>query len=466
MQERYPYARRWGIPMVLFYPYLPQIFPAYSEKARRFYNEIVGVACSNDGRAFREDLAARPADPSRGMSLYVHVPFCYTMCSYCYINKYPYATHHHLLDAFVDGLKREIALYGQAPVTRRARIDSIHFGGGTPTVLSAQQLCDVLATCREALTLSPEVEVTCESKFNHYSLEDFERMRAAGFNRISMGIQTFQPRILRMIGLPENASERGVEDIERLRRMGFRDVSIDLMYGFPSETLEEWAADVQTGIDLGVTHMSVYNLHLEPNVPLARRIRDGELTLIPQGEAIRMFEHAMDALHAAGYVHFAGPDFAKADVGCKQLRNTFGDGDNLAIGPGATGYVDGLSYANIYPIEQYISSTRSGTLPVDMYLRATEKTRMERTIISSVDLFEIDKARFHAKHGVRFEETYRAVLDDLLAKGVIEEDPDRVRLTRTGRIFHNNIGIEFFPSDTMKKLFKTRAALQDIYNQA
>jgi oxygen-independent coproporphyrinogen-3 oxidase len=309
--------------------------------------------------------------------LYIHIPFCASRCIYC--NFYS-TTHAELQQRYVDSVCREMEMRGlpPAPSSKKEAINTIYLGGGTPSQLTLPQLRQIFLYINKVYKNQAE-EVTIEMNPDDVTVEYAAELRQLGINRVSMGAQTFNDERLRFLHRRHTASQ--VEQaVKILRDAGIHNISIDLMYGFPNETLEDWEHDIDAALTLNVEHISAYCLSIEEGTPLARIMETGCLIgssqktspLIPCDEELerQMYELLLDKLEAAGYEHYEISNFAKVSPmgeGWRGLHNSSYWKDIPYIGVGAAAHsYDGKKRSwNVSDIKQYIDSIEHGERPCE-----------------------------------------------------------------------------------------------------
>lgn len=459
MTRTFHYRKTWGLSMLPFYPYMPALYASpKSDLANRLHSQI-GAEVVADPEELRRSLGASCAENTRS-SLYIHIPFCERICSFCTYTKYPLGRYRSALDRYVDAVCKEIAMYGETPYVRsRLRFESIYFGGGTPTVLLPEQLGRILSACRAHLDIAPTADVTSEGNAAHFARMDLRSLRANGINRISMGVQSFTRETIEAALLPGDPEATGITAIARAREAGLENVGIDLMYGFPGQTMAAWQNDIDTAIGLKVDHLSIYGVQLEPEVPLAKMVRAGKRSAMPHLEtSVSMFESAIDRLTTAGYNHDAAHDFGLPGKPCKQMQLTFDALDNPGIGCGAAGYVNGHAYCNFRTVEEYLAAVEADRLPTDIIVKASPRNRMERTMIGWSCRLSYDRREFRARHGAELDDVYGREIQLLVGAGLALDRGQVIELTREGQVFYNNVAAEFFPHESMRKLFNLSSA--------
>lgn len=291
--------------------------------------------------------------------IYVHVPFCLTRCGYCDFNAY--AGLDHLQPRYVRALLAEASL--AAPAWDGEDVLSVFLGGGTPTTLDTADLKSVLVHLRERFAVTPDAEVTIEANPDTVDAMKLSALLEAGFERLSMGAQSFDPAVL-------DSLERvhGPESVRRAmsaaRSAGYADVSLDLIYGAQGETLASWERTVREAIALAPEHVSAYALTVEPSTPLGRQIALGARPSPDPDLQADMFALACALLREAGYGHYEVSNWAKPGFECRHNLGYWERRPYLGLGAGAHSYRDDRRWWNVRPPEEYLRLVEAGRLPV------------------------------------------------------------------------------------------------------
>ncbi|MCR5159464.1 MAG: radical SAM family heme chaperone HemW [Prevotella sp.] len=302
--------------------------------------------------------------------LYIHIPFCRSRCIYC--GFYSTTCLSRRRD-YVDALCAEMRLRAADALFSR-QIDTVYLGGGTPSLLTAEQLRRLFLYIYNVYDVSPEAEVTMECNPDDIDDGFVKMLSQLPVNRVSMGAQTFSDARLRFLHRRHRA-EQVVSAVGLLRGAGISNISIDLMYGFPNETIEEWHADIDAALSLGVEHISAYALSYEPGTPLSRMLEKGSVSELDEEIQRQMYYDLKDRLESAGYEHYELSNFAKIEEGEKKNGMGFRSRHNssywnhtayLGIGAGAHSY-DGKRHRqwNVSDLDAYIRTIGKGSLPAE-----------------------------------------------------------------------------------------------------
>ncbi len=285
--------------------------------------------------------------------IYIHIPFCKRRCLYCAFYS---STQHNEQQRYCEALCKELRLRSNYII---GVVNTVYFGGGTPSTLTVQQLGTILGAIKENFTLSPTAEITIETNPDDLTPEYLATLRSLSFNRLSMGVQSFDDRQLKALGRRHTA-QRASQAVEDARAAGFENISIDLMFALPSSTLDEWQQSIEQAIALHPTHISAYNLTYEEGTPLYRALQEGSIKAIDEEENLAQFATLIDTLGAAGYRHYEISNFALPGYESRHNSSYWHDVPYLGCGAAAHSY-DGHSRRwNIADIKAYIKAIDSG----------------------------------------------------------------------------------------------------------
>ena len=309
--------------------------------------------------------------------IYIHVPFCESRCAYCDFYSTTLMRHR---SAYVDMVCRELQL--RLPELQGAPIETIYLGGGTPSTLTIEELSSILTSLRNFHLSSFNfqlAEITLEANPDDLTEEYVQGLRTLPFNRVSIGIQSFHDHTLRLVGRRHTAQE-AIEAVRRCQRMGLTNISIDLMYGLPGETIDDWAYSLDQAIALGVPHISAYHLTYEEGTRLWRMKEQGIVSPIDEEQSIRAFELLREKLLAAGYEHYEISNFALPGYHSRHNSSYWQGIPYIGIGPGAHSY-DGTDRRwNLSSLADYIATPEGEDVPHEVEHLTTEERYDERII--------------------------------------------------------------------------------------
>ncbi len=307
----------------------------------------------------RDDNAESNQSSPSVSSLYVHVPFCFHKCHYC--DFYSIVDRQDRQEAFVERMIRE--LRAQSDAASNPTLDTIFIGGGTPTLLAPHLLRDLLSNIEHAFSITPATEWTIESNPETFTEEICDVLVESGVNRISTGAQSFNTEHLK--ALERHHDPESVErSIRRAKAAGFDRLSLDLIYGVPTQTLEEWADDLKRAFELPIDHISAYALTYEPNTAMTARLKRGEFEPTPDELEVEMYNHTLQQIRKHGLDRYEVSNHAIKGSECKH-NLAYWQGKNwLAVGPSASGHLDGMRWKNTPRLDEYINTSEDGFAPI------------------------------------------------------------------------------------------------------
>lgn len=371
-------------------------------------------------------------------SLYVHIPFCRSRCFYCDFTTY--VAPRPEVDAYVSFLTRE---FEQLSSQTDKPLQTVFFGGGTPTYLDAKQLSDVLSSLRGNFSILPDAEITMEANPGTVNEEKLSVLREFGVNRLSFGAQTFDENLLMAIGRTHD-TEAVFKSVELARSHGFRHINLDLMFGLPEQTMESVSRAIDAVTSLGIRHISAYWLKVEPGTPFHRWQEQGLLPLPGEDAEADMYDFVRETLRQRGFIHYEVSNFAMR--GEEALHNLvyWHNEPYLAAGVGAHGYVRGKRYENVTLLTDYAKILTKGQLPVADTHMVSPAESAEDTMMLGLRLLEgVGLADFEERHGVSLLPLFEAPIGRLTDQGLIELVDERLRLTEKAWPIANLVFEEF-----------------------
>ena len=385
------------------------------------------------------------------LSLYVHLPFCRTLCTYCAFNTY--AGMLALVEPYVAALEREMALVGQA--AGEASAHTLYFGGGTPSLLTPAQVAAIITAARREFKLADGAEITLEANPGDADLDKLRAIREAGVNRLSLGVQSALAADLRLFGR-RHTFEEAAAAFRLAREAGFDNISVDLIYGAPGQTLDGWRHTLREVLAWEPDHISLYALKLEPSTSLALRVEKGRLPAPDDDLAADMYDLARVWLAEAGYHHYEISNWARPGCESQHNRQYWLNRPFLGFGAGAHGAAAGLRYWNVDPVREYIERVTTGTpqpFPLSPaaadYEVIDEALEMSETLILGLRLVGegVRRADFAARFGRELDEVFGEALDRVEALGLVMQTPDAVRLSERGYLLSNQVFMRLLPEE-------------------
>ena len=367
-------------------------------------------------------------------SAYVHIPFCTQICYYCDFSKV--FIKNQPVDSYLEHLIEEYDSYDIK------KLRTLYIGGGTPTALSAPQLAFLLEKLTDKLDLSCLEELTIEANPGDLDQEKIAVLKDSPVNRVSLGVQTFNDRMLKQIG--RSHSEKDIyENIANLKKAGFDNISIDLIYALPKQTMEDVKINVAKAIALGIPHMSLYSLILENHTVFMNRMRRGKLPLPKEDLEAEMFDYIIAELEKAGFEHYEISNFSKPGFESRHNLMYWDNAEYYGIGAGASGYVNGVRYKNHGPIRHYLQAVEAGNARVQEEVLTLKEKMEEEMFLGLRKKSGVSKKRFEEKFCLSFEDQYGAVVSELTEQGLLVADKDIVRMTKQGLFLGDTVAEKF-----------------------
>ena len=367
-------------------------------------------------------------------SAYVHIPFCTQICYYCDFSKV--FIKNQPVDSYLEHLLEEFRSYDIQ------KLRTLYIGGGTPTALSAPQLEVLLDGLTKNLDLSVLEELTIEANPGDLDADKIAVLKQSPVNRVSLGVQTFDDKMLKKIG--RSHLEKDIyENIDRLKLAGFDNISIDLIYALPGQTMAQVKDNVAKAISLDIPHMSLYSLILENHTVFMNRMRRGKLPLPKEELEAEMFEYIIAELERAGFEHYEISNFSKLGFESRHNLMYWDNAEYYGIGAGASGYVNGVRYKNHGPIRHYLNAVEAGNARItEEHLKQREQME-EEMFLGLRKKSGVSMARFEEKFGRSFDGLYGEIIRDLVQQGLIQVDGDRVRMTKRGLFLGDTVAERF-----------------------
>ena len=367
-------------------------------------------------------------------SAYVHIPFCTQICYYCDFSKV--FIKNQPVDSYLEHLLEEFQSYDIQ------KLRTLYIGGGTPTALSASQLEVLLKGLTKNLDLSVLEELTIEANPGDLDADKIAVLKNSAVNRVSLGVQTFDDKMLKKIG--RSHLEKDIyENIDRLKLAGFDNISIDLIYALPGQTMEQVKENVAKAIGLDIPHMSLYSLILENHTVFMNRMRRGKLPLPKEELEAEMFEYIIAELERAGFEHYEISNFSKPSFESRHNLMYWDNAEYYGIGAGASGYVNGVRYKNHGPIRHYLSAVEEGNARITEEHLSQKEQMEEEMFLGLRKKSGVSMARFEEKFGRSFDGLYGEIVKDLVQQGLMQIEGDRVRMTKRGLFLGDTVAERF-----------------------
>jgi oxygen-independent coproporphyrinogen-3 oxidase len=375
------------------------------------------------------------------LGLYVHVPFCASICNYCNFNRglFDGPLKNQYVGAVLDEIRRAgSAAPGQA--------DTIFFGGGTPSLLEPDEIAAIVDACRQSFDVASGAEVTLEANPETVTQPRLEGFRQAGITRLSFGVQSFRDEELRRLGRLHSAA-RAREAVVLARAAGFDNISLDLMMWLPQQSIEDWLCSVDALIAVRPEHASLYLLELYPKAPLREEMARGGWSLAPDDDAAEMYLRALDRLDRGGYAQYEISNVAQPGRAARHNIKYWTDGDWIGFGPGAHSTRGGVRWRNVASTPEYISAIRAEGAAVAERRILSRQDALEEALFTRLRLTQgIDLDLVRSGYGVDVWEQYGGDLEPFVDGGLLIYDGARMRLTRPGMLLANEVMAVFIGS--------------------
>ncbi|NLN17533.1 MAG: radical SAM family heme chaperone HemW [Firmicutes bacterium] len=371
--------------------------------------------------------------------LYVHIPFCLRKCPYCDFNSYPRSRwSREDRRRYVGAVARELGGIGVscAPV-------SLYFGGGTPTTLPPQDLAWLLGLAKDKWNLGEEVEISIEANPDTVDGEVLQELRNAGFNRLSLGVQSLRDRDLAILGRSYDVQtvHRALQDA---RLAGFTNIGVDLIYGIPGQSPQDWRETLEGALELEVEHISCYSLQVEDHTPMAAAIMRGELALPPEDDWLEMFQMTVEILGKGGYEHYEIANFARPGRQCRHNLLYWKNRWYLGVGAGAHSHWERRRWANVKDPGTYADLVAAGMPAVEDERSLTEGEEMDETAFLGLRLLGgVDLGEYRRRFGRDLGAVYADPIAQLTARGLLEQADGQLRLTTRGLPVANVVFAQF-----------------------
>ena len=374
------------------------------------------------------------------LSLYIHFPFCVRKCHYCDFNSL--ADSGIAAPSYIAALLREMEMVADDP-EQFGPVATIFFGGGTPSLLPPELVRQTIEGTERCFGILPEAEITLEANPGTLSDASLSGYRSAGVNRLSLGVQSFDDRMLARLGRIHSGRE-AIESFAAARASGFDNIGIDLIHSLPGQTAPLWEEQLTIAVDLGPEHISAYGLSVEEGTPFASLEESGQLDLPEEDEAAAMFETTGRILTSAGYEHYEISNFARPGRRSRHNQVYWLRGDYLGLGSGAHSFIrnpaPGLRWKNCDSPVRYIELLQQSILPREQAQRLNTGEAMSEAMFLGLRLLNgIDPAAFSSEFAIDIKRAFAPELDRLLQSGLLEETGTLLRLSRRGLILSNQV---------------------------
>lgn len=382
------------------------------------------------------------------LGIYVHIPFCKSKCYYCDFNSYP--SMEGLIPEYFEALKKEICLYEGLGVGHfenrescKYEITSIFFGGGTPSLPDAGYICGIIEELFKRFCISENVEITIEANPGTLTLEKLKKYKRAGVNRLSIGLQAWQNRLLESMGRIHTARDF-IVNLNHAREVGFDNINVDLIFGLPGQSMRDWEITLDRVMAENVEHISCYDLKIEEGTVLRKKIEDGEIQEIEDELDRDMYHYAVKEIRNRGYIHYEISNFSKAGYESRHNMIYWKGQEYIGLGAGAHSYFDGKRYHNVEKPVEYVYKFSTNENTWQHIQEISQKDQITEYLILGLRLTGgISLIDFKARFGIELLELYGDRINTLMKRGLLCRSGERLRLTDLGLDLANQVFVEF-----------------------
>ena len=381
--------------------------------------------------------------PNSGMGLYVHVPFCKTKCPYCDFNTYQGI--ENLIEPFLPAITSEITCWGDA--LAHPPVKSVFFGGGTPSYLPPGDISRILVAIQSSFQVDPTAEISIEANPGDLDEAACVGILKQGVNRLSIGVQSLDNDLLNLLGRRHQASE-AVEAFQSARQAGFDNVNLDLMYGLPNQSMEQWQKTLSSLIELTPEHISLYALTIEEGTPMHRWATEGKIPEPDSDLAADMYQHAREVLAEAGYHHYEISNWSLPDRACEHNLVYWENGPYLGVGPGAHSRLGDYRFWTVlsprdyntkaatwadsgsWPLADLVETALQGIPTLGGWEHLSLETTCSETMFLGLRLLDgLNLSKASAIAGTDLAKKFQTPIQECLNLGLLEQDGDCLRLT-------------------------------------
>ncbi|HEN7923691.1 TPA: oxygen-independent coproporphyrinogen III oxidase [Streptococcus agalactiae] len=367
-------------------------------------------------------------------SAYVHIPFCTQICYYCDFSKV--FIKNQPVDAYLQALIREFRSYD---ITE---LRTLYIGGGTPTSISAVQLDYLLTESSRDLNLNTLEEFTIEANPGDLTVDKIEVLQKSAVNRVSLGVQTFNDKHLKRIGRSHNEAQI-YSTIDALKTAGFQNISIDLIYALPGQTMDDVRSNVAKALSLNIPHLSLYSLILEHHTVFMNKMRRGKLHLPTEDLEAEMFEYIISEMERNGFEHYEISNFTKPGFESRHNLMYWDNVEYYGVGAGASGYLDGIRYRNRGPIQHYLKGVSEGNARLSEEVLSKNEMMEEELFLGLRKKEGVSIGKFEQKFGTSFEKRYGQIVQELQSDGLLKENNGFIQMTKKGLFLGDTVAEKF-----------------------
>ena len=374
------------------------------------------------------------------LGLYIHIPYCIHKCGYCDFNSHP--IKHDEMDHYIDALVVEMKHYAKI-YTNTNIIKTIFLGGGTQTTLNPFQLERILKECVNEFTIASNAEITIEANPATVGIELMKSIRTMGYNRISIGVQSFDKAELKLLGRAHGPKEIH-STVDCARKAGFDNLSLDLMFAVPNQSLSSWENNLNKALEKNPEHLSTYNLTIEQGTAFSKLQSNGKLIMPDDDHQLELYKRTIERLTKKGFHHYEISNFAHRGKECKHNITYWENKNTLGLGAGASSYMNGTRFKNINLPAHYIRQVKEKKIAVEHSETLELRQAMGETIMLGLRLLQgISIHQFEKRFQISFINLFRNIISALKEKELVIIEKDYLRLSQKGLFWADSVILEF-----------------------
>ena len=374
------------------------------------------------------------------LGLYIHIPYCIHKCGYCDFNSHPIKQDEmdHYIDALVVEMKHYAKIYTNTNI-----IKTIFLGGGTPTTLNPFQLERILKECVNEFTIASNAEITIEANPATVGIELMKSIRTMGYNRISIGVQSFDKAELKLLDRAHGPKEIH-STVDCARKAGFDNLSLDLMFAVPNQSLSSWENNLNKALEKNPEHLSTYNLTIEQGTAFSKLQSNGKLIMPDDDHQLELYKKTIERLTKKGFHHYEISNFAHRGKECKHNITYWENKNTLGLGAGASSYMNGTRFKNINLPAHYIRQVKEKKNAVEHSETLEPRQAMGETIMLGLRLLQgISIHQFEKRFHISFINLFRNIISALKEKELVIIEKDYLRLSQKGLFWADSVILEF-----------------------
>ena len=374
------------------------------------------------------------------LGLYIHIPYCIHKCGYCDFNSH--VIKQDEIDTYVDALIVEMNHYAEKYSPGKI-IKTIFLGGGTPTTLTIYQLERILNECEKQFKVAPDAEITIEANPATIDIGQLKSIRQTGYNRISIGVQSFDETELKLLDRAHGPEEIH-STVDRARKAGFNNLSLDLMFAIPNQSLSTWESNLRQALDKNPEHLSTYNLTIEQGTAFSKLQSNGKLTMPDDDHQLELYKRTIGLLTKRGFHHYEISNFARPGKECKHNITYWKNKNTLGLGAGASSYMDGVRFKNVSLPAHYIRKVADKQAAVEHSESLESRQAMSETIMLGLRLLQgISIHQFEKRFQISFKNFFGNITSTLKEKELVTIEDDHLRLSKKGLFLADSVILEF-----------------------